>query len=67
MCWNSTVVEAFGNEKGLLAGVKLQDVKSGKTKDVQASRSSELSHGLGKTKAKRGGHGLVNCMQSDWT
>jgi hypothetical protein len=31
------VVEAFGNEKGLLAGVKLQDVKSGEIKDVQAS------------------------------
>jgi len=37
VCWNSVVEEAFGNEKGLLGGVKLKDVKTGELKDVQAS------------------------------
>ncbi len=35
VCWNSVVEEAFGNEKGLLGGVKLKDVKTGELKDVQ--------------------------------
>jgi hypothetical protein len=32
--WDSTVVEAYGNERGLLGGIKVQNVKTGEVSDV---------------------------------
>ncbi|KAG2434357.1 hypothetical protein HYH02_012373 [Chlamydomonas schloesseri] len=32
--WNSVVTEAYGNDKGLLGGVKVQDVVSGQVRDL---------------------------------
>lgn len=32
--WDSVVVEAYGNEKGLLGGVKVQNVKTHEVTDV---------------------------------
>jgi len=46
VCWNSTVEEAFGNEKGLLGGVKLKDVKTGELKDVEVGVSCADGHSL---------------------
>ncbi len=31
------MVEAYGNEKGVLGGVKLEDVKTGEIKDIKVS------------------------------
>lgn len=33
--WDSVVTEAYGNEKGRLGGVKLQNVKTGEVRDLQ--------------------------------
>ena len=38
VCWNSVVEEAYGNEKGLLGGVKLKDVKTGELRDIQVGK-----------------------------
>jgi thioredoxin reductase (NADPH) len=35
--WDSVVVEAYGNDKGLLGGVKVQNVKSKEVTDVPLS------------------------------
>lgn len=35
--WSSAVDEAYGNEKGLLAGVKLKNLKTGEVRDVPLS------------------------------
>lgn len=32
--WDSTVIEAYGNERGLLGGMKVQNVKTGEVSDV---------------------------------
>ena len=33
--WNSVVDEAYGNERGLLGGVKLRDLKTGAVRDLE--------------------------------
>eukprot|EP00889_Picochlorum_renovo_P001779 jgi/Picre1/28809/NNA_004206.t1 len=35
--WDSVVVEATGNEKGLLGGIKVRNVKTDEVKDIQVS------------------------------
>ena len=35
--WNSAVVEAYGNEKGRLGGVKVENVKTKEVRDIQVS------------------------------
>ena len=37
MLWSTVALEAFGNEKGLLAGLKVKDLKTGEVKDVEVS------------------------------
>ena len=32
--WNSTVVEAYGNEKGMLGGLKVKNLKTGEVTDL---------------------------------
>lgn len=33
--WNSSVLEAYGNEKGLLGGMKVKNVKTGEVTDIK--------------------------------
>ena len=35
--WNSVVEKAYGNEKGLLGGLVVKNVKTGETKEVPLS------------------------------
>ena len=35
--WNSVVEKAYGNEKGLLGGLAVKNVKTGETKEVPVS------------------------------
>ncbi len=35
--WNTTTVEAYGNEKGMLGGLKVQDVKTKEVRDLPVS------------------------------
>lgn len=35
--WNTTTVEAYGNEKGMLGGLKIQDVKTKEVRDLPVS------------------------------
>lgn len=35
--WNTTTVEAYGNEKGMLGGLKIQDVKTKEIRDLAVS------------------------------
>ena len=32
--WNSTVVEAYGNEKGMLGGLKVKNLQTGEVTDL---------------------------------
>lgn len=36
--WSTVAIEAYGNEKGLLAGVKAKNVQSGEVTDLQVGR-----------------------------
>lgn len=35
VCWNTTVLEAYGGEKGTLAGVKVKNVQTGEVSDIK--------------------------------
>ena len=35
--WDSAVKEAYGNERGLLAGVKVENLKTGNVTDLEVS------------------------------
>jgi thioredoxin reductase (NADPH) len=47
--WDSAVHEAYGNEKGLLSGVKVKNVKTGDITDleVRGDRMYKNDFGLG--------------------
>ena len=40
--WDSGVKEAYGNEKGLLGGIKVENLKTGEVTDLEVGRATTV-------------------------
>ena len=67
--WDSRVVEAFGNDKGLLGGLKVQNVHTKEIDSIEASPGSlgvQSCRGLWQAAATQGGSELCLWCHYCW-